>query len=180
MGCFSENFFPADVIKGKYKIQLKINLSKSSLIRLFGVRNDLLLVLDVLKYFGVNDTSSLEKFLGWSLSLWIVSKPCIAPKNPFKLLNQFTGAYSIAASSKTIKRKSLPNTEAVAQKCSVKKVFLEISQNLQGNTRARVSFLFKKFIKKETLAPVFSWGFCEISKNNFSYRTPLVAASANG
>ena len=64
MGCFSENFFPADVIKGKYKIQLKINLSKSSLIRLFGVRNDLLLVLDVLKYFGVNDTSSLEKFLG--------------------------------------------------------------------------------------------------------------------
>ena len=29
------------------------------------------------------------------------------------------------------------------------------------------------FIKKETLAQVFSWEFCKISKNTFSYRTPL-------
>ena len=48
-----------------------------------------------------------------------------------------------------------------------KKVFLEISQNSQENT----------FIKKETLAQVFSCYFCEISKNNFFYRTSLVAAS---
>ena len=34
------------------------------------------------------------------------------------------------------------------------------------------------FIKKETLAQVFSYEFCEISKNTFSYRTPPVAASA--
>ena len=34
-----------------------------------------------------------------------------------------------------------------------------------------------KFIKKETLAQVFSCEFYEISKNTFSYRTPLVAAS---
>ena len=33
------------------------------------------------------------------------------------------------------------------------------------------------FIKKETLAQVFSCEFCEISKNIFYYRTPLVAAS---
>ena len=33
------------------------------------------------------------------------------------------------------------------------------------------------FIKKETLAQVFSSEFCEISKNTFSYRTPLVAVS---
>ena len=33
--------------------------------------------------------------------------------------------------------------EAVIQRCSVKKVFLEISQNLQENTCARVSFLIK-------------------------------------
>ena len=32
-------------------------------------------------------------------------------------------------------------------------------------------------LKKETLALVFSSGFCEISKNNFFYRTLLVAAS---
>ena len=37
--------------------------------------------------------------------------------------------------------------EAVAQKCSVKKLFLEISQNSQGNTCARVSFLIKLKIK---------------------------------
>ena len=35
------------------------------------------------------------------------------------------------------------------------------------------------FIKKETLAQVFSCEFCEISKNTFLYRTPLVAASLN-
>ena len=34
------------------------------------------------------------------------------------------------------------------------------------------------FIKKETLAQVFSCEFCEISKNTFFYRTSLVAASA--
>ena len=74
-------------------------------------------------------------------------------------------------------------TEAVAQRCSVKKMFLEISQNSQENTCARVSFLINlqasdcNFIKKETLAQVFSCEFCEISKNTFSYRTPPVATS---
>ena len=34
-------------------------------------------------------------------------------------------------------------SEAVAQRCSVKKVFLGISQNSQENTSARVSFLIK-------------------------------------
>ena len=33
------------------------------------------------------------------------------------------------------------------------------------------------FIKKETLAQMFSCEFCEISNNTFSYRTPPVAAS---
>ena len=50
-----------------------------------------------------------------------------------------------------------------------------------GNTCARVSFLIKfqdcNFIKKDTLARVFSYEFCEISKNTFSYKTPLVPAS---
>ena len=46
-------------------------------------------------------------------------------------------------------------TEAVAQRCSIKKVFLEISQTSQSCN----------FIKKETLAQMFSCEFCEISKN---------------
>ena len=33
------------------------------------------------------------------------------------------------------------------------------------------------FIKKETLAQVFCCEFCKLFKNNFFYRTPLVAAS---
>ena len=56
-------------------------------------------------------------------------------------------------------------TEAVARRCSVKKVFLEISLNSQVN-------------KKEALAQVFSYEFWKISKNTFSQRTPPVAASA--
>ena len=35
------------------------------------------------------------------------------------------------------------NTEAVVRRCSVKKVYLEISQNSQENTCARFSFLIK-------------------------------------
>ena len=64
-------------------------------------------------------------------------------------------------------------TEAVVRRCSVKNVFLEISQKSQENTRARVY----NFIKKETLAQMFSYKFCEISKNIFFHRTPLAAAS---
>ena len=74
--------------------------------------------------------------------------------------------------------------EGAAQRCSVKNVFLEISQNSQKKTCARVS-LFNKvqasscnFIKKETLAQVLSCQFCKISKNTFSYRTLPVTASS--
>ena len=60
-----------------------------------------------------------------------------------------------------------------------RKLPLEISQNSQENTCARVSFLIKllQLITKETLARVFSYEFCKISKNTFFYRTPPVAAS---
>ena len=79
-------------------------------------------------------------------------------------------------------REVLEKSEAVVQSCSVKKVFLEVSQNSQENTCARVSFLCN-FIKKETLAQVFSCERCEISKNTFSYecflQSTLVAASEN-
>ena len=55
-------------------------------------------------------------------------------------------------------------TEAVAMRCSVKKVFLESLQACN-------------FVKKETLARVFSCKFGELSENTFSYVTPLMAAS---
>ena len=67
--------------------------------------------------------------------------------------------------------------------CSVRKVFLKISQNLLENTCVRVSFLVKlqaeacNFIKYETLAQVFSCEFCETFENTVFYRIPSVAAS---
>ena len=39
------------------------------------------------------------------------------------------------------------------------------------------TFQVCNFIKKETLAQVFSCEFCEISKNTFLHKTPIVAAS---
>ena len=41
------------------------------------------------------------------------------------------------------------------------------------------SLLACKFIKKETVAQVFSCEFCEISKNTLSYRTSPLAASGH-
>ena len=65
-----------------------------------------------------------------------------------------------------------------------KKAFLKISQNSQKNTYARVSFLIKlqthacNFIKKETLAQVFSCEFCKIFKKTFFTENFLKTASA--
>ena len=49
----------------------------------------------------------------------------------------------------------------VVRRCSVTKVFLEISQNSQENICARNSFLIK------SLAQMFSCEFCETSINTF-------------
>ena len=64
-------------------------------------------------------------------------------------------------------------SEAATGGVPQEKAFLEISQNSQKNTCARVSFLIKlqaetcNFIKKESLAQVFFCELCEISKNTF-------------
>ena len=63
---------------------------------------------------------------------------------------------------------------------SVKKVFLDMSPNSQENTCARDSFLVKLqayFIKKESLAQVFSCAFCENSENTFFTEHLRTAAS---
>ena len=62
-----------------------------------------------------------------------------------------------------------------------KKDVLRNVRKFTGKHRARVTLLIKlqaacNFIKKETLAQLFSCEFCEISKNTFPYRTPLVVA----
>ena len=79
-----------------------------------------------------------------------------------------------------LKDRTFITAEAVVQRCSVKKVFLKISQNSQENTCARVSFLIKfqawdlQLCWKETLAQVFSCEFREVTP---FYRAPPVVAS---
>ena len=51
-----------------------------------------------------------------------------------------------------------------------------MSQNSQENTCARIPEACN-FIKKEALAQVFSCEFCDISKNTFFHRSPLVTES---
>ena len=89
-----------------------------------------------------------------------------------KQIGRFSNLYWVNSnfkySNSSIFLKTIPKPEAVVQRCSVKKAFLEISQNSQENTCARVSFLRK----------LFSCEFCEISKNTYFHKAPLVAASS--
>ena len=72
--------------------------------------------------------------------------------------------------------------EAVVQTCSVKNVLKSFSK-FAVKQLCRSLFFNKvaggacNFLKKKTLAQVFFAKFCEIIKNTFLYRTPLVAAS---
>ena len=58
------------------------------------------------------------------------------------------------------------NLKAAVQKCSVKKGFLEISQNSQENTCARVSFLmnFVEFLRKSFYIAHLWWLFLKIHR----------------
>ena len=59
------------------------------------------------------------------------------------------------------------------RRCSVKKVFLEISQNSQENTCARVSFLIKLQARPSTLLKKRLWHRCfPVNFENF-LRTPF-------
>ena len=74
-------------------------------------------------------------------------------------------------------RKAYKASEVVAQMCSVKKVVSKISQNSQKRTSGRASFLIIlqgaacNFIKKETLAQVFSCEYCKIIMSTFFWNT---------
>ena len=76
--------------------------------------------------------------------------------------------------------------EAVVQRCSVKEVFLEISQKLQENISVKDTFLIRAYSCKlsysynysnKSWVLVFSSEFCKISQNTFFSRAPAVAAT---
>ena len=73
-------------------------------------------------------------------------------------------------------------SEAVPQRCSVEKVFLEILQNSQENTCARVSFSTKLhacicgkvfFFQKKPATTLHKFGYVEILLYDFSKGTAL-------
>ena len=72
------------------------------------------------------------------------------------------------------KTSTLRNPKTVVRRCTVKKVFLKISQNSQENTCAWIFFFNRlktltacNFIKKETLAQMLSCESCEIFKKTY-------------
>ena len=74
--------------------------------------------------------------------------------------------------------------EAVVQRCSVKKGVLRNFTKFTGKHLCQSLFFNKvaglrpaTLSKRRLWAQVFSCEFCEISKNTFLHRTPLVAAS---
>ena len=59
------------------------------------------------------------------------------------IVNKSNNTYNSTIKMKPLHVKSSTYTEAVSQRCSVKMVFLKISQNSQENTCVGVSFLIK-------------------------------------
>ena len=70
-----------------------------------------------------------------------------------------------------LKRATFENIEAVVLKCFLKKMLLKIYQISQENTQSlflnKVQAQASNFIKKQTLAQVFSYESCKIFKNTF-------------
>ena len=73
----------------------------------------------------------------------------------------------------------IKGSEAATGGVLQEKVFLEILQNSQENTCARVSFLITLQAKKEALVQVFSSEFCEIF-NNTSFTEHLRTTASKG
>ena len=82
----------------------------------------------------------------------------------------------------SVQLRSRIHAEAPARRCSIKKLFLEISLNSQENICA--SLFFNKVVGwglqlfwKRLWQRCFAVNFAKISKNTFSYRTPPAAVS---
>ena len=80
---------------------------------------------------------------------------------------------------------SFNSGRSIQRRCSVRKGVLENFAKFTRKHLCRSLFLIKlqtacNFIKKETLAKVFSCEFCEISKNTFFTEHPRATASVAG
>ena len=94
--------------------------------------------------FKISSWQSFSSLLS-SQKLFSITSCCLIYRPSIELLG-------IVIVSK-VWRRSRVNREAVVRRCSVKKVFLKISQNSQENTCSRVSF----FIKLHAGLQLFYW-----------------------
>ena len=123
----------------------------------------------------------------WNLNAWYLQPHhCEILHHQHADSHQIDGAieqFSANIIFEQISYESSNQWEAVVQRCSLKKMFLENSQKFTGKHQCqslffnRVAGLGCNFIRKETLAQVFSCEICEFSKNIFLHKTPPVAVS---
>ena len=101
-------------------------------------------------YKGICHLQNVFIFL---LFFILFSKLCFCSRQ-FSTITLFQNKFRVMKQAWRILKLTALTTEAIVRRCSVRKMFLKIQQNLQGNTCARVSFLPKlqacSFIKKET------------------------------
>ena len=115
--------------------------------------------------------SEIDRTRFWISYPWEISKNFHITSKYFCFLNKTLTARWVTH----IKRdfSSYSYFRSSHQRCSARKDVLRNSTKFRVNTDVRVSFLITlqtlglQFYQKETLAQVFFYGFCEISKNNF-------------
>ena len=126
-------------------------------------------------FVGLNPLYLHKKHRRWTNSFWI--------KHFEMFPDIFSQILLIIWQKKTFTLNSFLAMKLSHRRCFVKKGVLKNFAKLTGKHLCQSLFLNKvagracNFIKKETLAQVFSCEFSETSKNTFFYRTPLVASS---
>ena len=113
----------------------------------------------------------------FSLKVWIRMKLSQLDKNPYSRLritnkneNENHTNNFLILNKMHVKVGYQMTYSISSHQCSIIKGVLKISLNSQENNCTRPQAFI--FIRTETLAQVFSFEFCEISKNTFFYRTP--------
>ena len=84
-------------------------------------------------------------------------RPCLIYTRHLSFINSFVLETNKTIASNSLKDTVQQDTEAVARRCSVKKVILEISQYSQKNTCARVSFIFSSGLRPASLFKKRLW-----------------------
>ena len=89
----------------------------------------------------------------------------------YQIKFQFSKTSVRSFSVKTMRGPSNLPGRTIHRRCSVKKMFLEISQNLQENACTRASFLINTLLKKRLWHRCFPVNFAKFLRRPFSQNT---------